>query len=595
MFRKHPLEEQALDLAEQLRNKLTRMGFRDRVKGREFDEVFQVEWRQIEASPQFVRLRIDVDVLPQSAPTSKLKNEEVLNDLGHTLGYTVTFEDRDKKAGCWFVIHLSDHHGIPKHVRFKDFIGTYPANPAPMTIPVGMGLTGPVWRDLRGMPHLLVAGATGKGKSVLVHAVLSTLLHIPPTRLKVVLADLKGGMTLGKYKRIPHLARQHYVNRAEDLPLLLLAIQTEMQRRAEAMENVAEDIDEWNRTRVQKWPYILVVIEELANAMLAKKRVKLPGMGSQTIGTATEELLADIAARARATGIHLIATTQSPRADVISGIIKANFPVRIAFGTASDMDSRVIIDDSRAQGLAPGRMQFLDCADISELQAPELGEDDRATILKKTLAGEHWLVAQSAEQRLTADIHLLLTVAERDFRGTLDIELLYRAPDVKQARMTPDRIKECMAVLVADGAVSKVFLTRNYRLALEGAIWREKYPLRPLVLSDWDASIPASEQDIIEGEAVASNTSSIPPRRLLKEAEYQGTSKVVSTLVLGDGDAPIPDLATDIRRWDALGYSRNQMVERLGMDRNAALQMITFVLGPARRTQTQEAPCSVQS
>jgi hypothetical protein len=464
-----------------------------------------------------------------------------------------------------------------------------------MTIPVGMGLTGPVWRDLRGMPHLLVAGATGKGKSVLVHAVLSTLLHIPPTRLKVVLADLKGGMTLGKYKRIPHLARQHYVNRAEDLPLLLLAIQTEMQRRAEAMENVAEDIDEWNRTRVQKWPYILVVIEELANAMLAKKRVKLPGMGSQTIGTATEELLADIAARARATGIHLIATTQSPRADVISGIIKANFPVRIAFGTASDMDSRVIIDDSRAQGLAPGRMQFLDCADISELQAPELGEDDRATILKKTLAGEHWLVAQSAEQRLTADIHLLLTVAERDFRGTLDIELLYRAPDVKQARMTPDRIKECMAVLVADGAVSKVFLTRNYRLALEGAIWREKYPLRPLVLSDWDASIPASEQDIIEGEAVASNTSSIPPRRLLKEAEYQGTSKVVSTLVLGDGDAPIPDLATDIRRWDALGYSRNQMVERLGMDRNAALQMITFVLGPARRTQTQEAPCSVQS
>lgn len=593
MFRKHPLEEQALDLAKQLQQKLTRMGFRDRVKGREFDEVFQVEWRQIEASPQFVRLRIDVDVLPQSAPTSKLRHEDVLNEVGHTLGYTVTFEDRDKKAGCWFIIHLSDQHGIPKYVRFTEFMQSYPANPAPMTIPVGSGLTGPVWRDLRAMPHLLVAGATGKGKSVLVHAVLSTLLHIPPTRLKVVLADLKGGMTLGKYKRIPHLARAHYVNRAEDLPLLLLGVQTEMQRRAEAMENVAEDIDEWNRTRAQKWPYILVVIEELANAMLARKRVKLPGMGSVTIGTATEELLADIAARARATGIHLIVTTQSPRADVISGIIKANFPVRIAFGTASDMDSRVIIDDSRAQGLAPGRMQFLDCADISELQAPLLSEDDRATILKKTLGGEHWLVAQSAEQRLTSDVHLLLTVAERDFRGTLDIELLYRAPDVKQARMTPDRIKECMAVLVADGAVSKIFMTRNYRLVMDGAIWREKYPLRPLVPADWDAPEPVSEQDIIEGEVVRSGTTREPPQRLLEPARNQNTSKVVATLVPGHSNEPEPDLTAAIRRWEQLGYTRNQMVERLGLRRDAALDMIALVLGPARRTQ--EEPCSVQS
>ena len=590
MFRKHPLEQQALELAEQLKNKLTRMGFRDRVKGREFDEVFQVEWRQIEASPQFVRLRIDVDVLPQSAPTSKLKQEDVLNDLGHTLGYTVTFEDRDKKAGCWFVIHLGDQHGIPRHVRFKDFITTYPANAAPMTIPVGTSLTGPVWRDLRGMPHLLIAGATGKGKSVMVHAMLSTLLHIPPNRLKVVLADLKGGMTLGKYKRIPHLARAHYVNRAEDLPLLLLGIQAEMQRRAEAMENTAEDIDEWNRTRKEKWPYILVVIEELANAMLAKKRIKLPGMGSQTIGTATEELLADIAARARATGIHLIATTQSPRADVISGIIKANFPVRIAFGTASDMDSRVIIDDSRAQGLAPGRMQFLDCADLTELQAPELNEEDRAAILKKTIAGEHWLIAQSVEDRLTSDMHLLLTVAERDFRGTLDVDLLYRAPDVKQARMTPDQIKECLAVLVADGVATKIFLSRHYRIAMDGAIWRQKYQPKQRVLSDWDAPEPGSGQDIIEGEVVVSNTTAILPQRLLKEPSYQDHPKGVSTRVLGDGDAPISDLAIDIRRWDTLGYTRNQMVERMGMDRNAALQIITSVLGPARRKQATPCP-----
>jgi hypothetical protein len=577
LFRKrHPLEDQAVHIAETMRGKLTRMGLRHRAKGREYDELYQVEFRQVEASPDFVRLRIDVDVLPEGVTTARLKSEEVLTDLGHTLGHPVTFEDRDKKQGCWFVVHLGERDGIPRLVRFDRFLESYPEHPAPLTIPIGHGLQGPVWRDLRDMPHLLIAGATGKGKSVMVHAILGTALALPPQRLRVVLADLKGGMTLGKYKRVPHLSKEHYVRRAEDLPLMLLALQTEMQRRAEAMENVAEDIDEWNRTRVTKWPYILLVVEELANAMLAKKRIKLPGEPSQTIGAATEGLLADLAARGRATGIHIIATTQTPRADVISGIIKANFPVRIAFGTASDIDSRIIIDDSRAQGLAKGRMIYLDCADYTELQAPYMTEADRAHILQQIRAGVPWLTPRTKEQRLVEDIHLLLTVAERDFDNTLVLHQLTRSPDLKQAQMTPDRIGECLAVLVADGVVVKPFLRDEYRLKCEGAVWREKYRVEQAVSRDWDAT----NGDIIDGEVIDANTTSIPPQRLLKEAQYQ---------------PPIPDLATDIRRWDNLGYSRNQMVERLGMDRNAALQMITFILGPARRTPTQEEPCSVQS
>lgn len=587
MFRKvHPLEQQATEIAETVRAKLTRMGLRHRAKGRDYDELYQVEFSQIEASPGFVRLRIDVDMLPEGVTTAKLKDDVTLTDLGHTLGYAVTFEDRDKKQGCWYVVHLGERDGIPRLVRFGDFINSYPERPAPMTIPIGAGLQGPMWRDLREMPHLMVAGATGKGKSVMVHGILATLLSLPPSRLRVVLADLKGGMTLGKYKRIPHLSKEHYVRRADELPAVLLALQTEMQRRAEAMENTAEDIDEWNRTRAQKWPYILLVIEELANAMLSKERIKLPNPGArtETVAAATERLLADLAARARATGIHIVATTQSPRADVISGIIKANFPSRIAFGTASDMDSRIIIDDSRAQGLVPGRMIYLDCADYYELQAPLLSEEERAGILKKTLAGEHWLVGRSPEQRLVADIHLLLTVAERDFRGTLDIPQLVRVPEVKKARMTPDRIKECLSVMVADAVVVKPLLRSTYRISCDGAIWRQKYRLQKPVPSVCDAT----NADVIEGEVVGASTTSVPPQSLPVPAEYQPSQNALQITASGDGDA----IKAAIRRWDHLGYSRNQMVDRLGMHRNAALQLIASVLGPAR---PKETPCSSPS
>lgn len=578
LYRSHPLEQRAALIADQVRDKLTRMGMRHRTKYRDYEDLYQVEWRAIEASPDFVKLRIDVDLLPEGVTTAKLKDETTLTDLGHTLGHAVTFEDRDKKEGCWFVIHLGERDGIPRYVPFGGFMHSYPPNAAPMTIPIGAGLTGPVWRDLRSMPHLLVAGATGKGKSVMVHALLATLLHIPPARLRVVLADLKGGMTLGKYKRIPHLSREHYVNRAQDLPLVLFAVQQEMQRRAEAMENTAEDIDEWNRTRAQKWPYILVVIEELANAMLSKVRIKMPGGGSQTIARATEDVLADLAARARATGIHIVATTQSPRSDVISGIIKANFPVRIAFGTASDMDSRVIIDNSAAQGLPPGRMAFLDCADLFFLQAPLLTEEDRAMILKKTLAGQHWLVAKTKEHLLKEHISLLLEVASRDFAGILDLDRLYRAPDIRKQRMTPDRIKECMAVMVADQVISKRLMSRIYQVAVKEPEWREKYHCEPMVLNDWDAAKPVDDEGVIEAEVISVNTSSIPPSQILIPAPDQ------------------PNFTAEIRRWADLGYSRNEMVKRMGMDRVKALELITSILGPAARPARKGGDsCSAQS
>jgi hypothetical protein len=262
---------------------------------------------------------------------------------------------------------------------------------------------------------------------------------------------------------------------------------------------------------------------------------------------------------------------------VINGLIKANFPARIAFGTASDMDSRVIIDDSRAQGLAKGRMIFLDCADYFELQAPYLGEEERAKILKATLAGEHWLEAQSKEARLLADVRLLLTVAERDLRGLLDLEELLCVPDVKQARLTPDRIKECLSLLLTDKVIAKRPMLRGYRVAMGRRAWNEKYPEREVIFSQPEATEQPPQGDIIEGEVVTCRTDSEREGVVEETGSNSSDPTVISHPLLGE----MSDIKRQILRWNELGYSRTEMKKRMGMEAGKAWKIILETLGPA--------------
>jgi hypothetical protein len=567
----HPLEIEANEIAHRLQRKLTRMGMEHRrnVPGADYEERSIVRFRTVEASPECVKIRLDVESLPKGVTTTRLKEEEVLTDLGHALGHTVTFEDRDKKAGCWFLVWLQETNGLPALVSFADFIASYPSRPAPLTIPVGIGFEGPRWVDLRSLPHLLIAGATGKGKSVWLHAIISCLLNVDPTRLHFVFVDLKGGMELGRYKKVPHTSRQHYVRKADELPLLLLSLQAEMQRRADAMEDLADDIDSYNKTRPahMHWPYIVVVIEELANAMLSKERIKLPECKTETVAVATDRLLADLAARARATGIHIICTTQSPRSDVINGIIKANFPARAAFGTASDIDSRVIVDDSRAQGLEQGRMLFMQNADRSFYQAPMLDAEACEKLIRLSVGGKRWLLPQSKEQRTSDDLLLLLETAHRDLDDVLDVDRLYRAPDIKQRKMPPARIRELIGILHADGVATKGMLNRHFRVAVSPGKWRKKYRNSDVVPADTHAENKVFEGDIIEGEVVAMGTSRVPVP--------------VSQLTPADPDVH------NILTWQSLGYSRNEMAKRMGSRRNDALKKINDVLGSDRPRKEQ--------
>ncbi|MBN2002153.1 MAG: DNA translocase FtsK 4TM domain-containing protein [Anaerolineae bacterium] len=206
--------------------------------------------------------------------------------------------------------------------------------------------------DLRSMPHLLVAGATGSGKSVCVNSIIAALLlQNSPDTLRMLMVDPKR-VELTQYNGIPHLLSPVIVDVEQVVPALRWVMR-EMDSRYRRFAKIgARNIDDFN-TRVSKGadeisiPYITVLIDELADMMMQSPEE-------------TERVICRLAQMARATGIHLIIATQRPSVDVVTGLIKANFPARIAFAVASSVDSRVILDMPGAERLlGRGDMLFM--------------------------------------------------------------------------------------------------------------------------------------------------------------------------------------------------------------------------------------------
>ncbi|HET89498.1 MAG TPA: hypothetical protein ENN99_01975 [Chloroflexi bacterium] len=224
---------------------------------------------------------------------------------------------------------------------------------APLRLCLGQDVSGqPAVADLTMMPHLLIAGTTGSGKSVCINAVIAALLlQKTPDQLRFLMVDPKR-VELTGYEGIPHLLSKVVVE-MERVTSALQWISREMDGRYRRFAKMrATDIRDYNRRVApeqgeKRLPYIVVVIDELADLMM---------MAPQE----TERSICRIAQMARATGIHLVIATQRPSVDVVTGLIKANFPARIAFNVASSVDSRVILDMPGAeQLLGQGDMLFL--------------------------------------------------------------------------------------------------------------------------------------------------------------------------------------------------------------------------------------------
>ncbi len=240
-------------------------------------------------------------------------------------------------------------------------------------VPLGKGSGGePVVADLARMPHLLVAGATGSGKSVFVNSIIVSLLwNATPNDVRMILIDPKR-VELSVYNGIPHLITPVIVETNKSLNALRwLTMQMEERLRILADEGV-RDLASYNKKAAhsERLPYLVLVVDELADLMM-------------TAGKSFEQALVRLAQMGRATGIHLVVATQRPSVDVITGLIKANFPTRVSFMVTALVDSRTILDTAGAEKLlGRGDMLYLpqDAARPSRIQSAFISEEEATEV-----------------------------------------------------------------------------------------------------------------------------------------------------------------------------------------------------------------------
>jgi DNA segregation ATPase FtsK/SpoIIIE, S-DNA-T family len=292
---------------------------------------------------------------------------------------------------------------VPNKVRqeilFNDCLKNVIAHRDDMELPINFGVqaNGQAYvEDLAQMPHLLIAGATGSGKSVFLNNVIASLLAIRTTnQLRFVMVDPKS-VELFHYKGLPHLMQEPVAGVYEALNILEKLIQETKRRTSNLFAMKVKNLKEYNDkckrgdlspltgnplTKQDQWPYIVVVIDEMADLILTEKK-------------SFSDKMAQLAAMSRAAGIHVIAATQRPSVDVLSGRIKVNFPARVAFGVPSQADSKTILNTKGAeQLLGKGDMLFMSPIrpGLQRLHAPNCKQPDVDRILKLSLEVGHVL------------------------------------------------------------------------------------------------------------------------------------------------------------------------------------------------------------
>jgi S-DNA-T family DNA segregation ATPase FtsK/SpoIIIE len=281
---------------------------------------------------------------------------------------------------------------LRENIESTEFIGSK----SKLTLALGKDINGRiVTADLNGMPHLLIAGSTGAGKSVAINAMIMSILYkATPDQVRLILVDPKR-LELGNYEGVPHLYTPIITEPKLAANALRNAVR-EMERRLKLLaEKGVRNIDQYNKlfdengtpslfgdnAEERPLPYIVIIIDELADLMM---------LDSSNV----EESITRLAQMARAVGIHLVLATQRPSVDVITGLIKANFPARMSFRVATKVDSRTILDANGAEALlGRGDMLYLPSgsARVHRLHAPYVTEKEIAAVV------EFWRAQGTAE------------------------------------------------------------------------------------------------------------------------------------------------------------------------------------------------------
>ena len=325
----------------------------------------------------------------------------------------------------------------PNFVGLGDIYGQFPPNASPLGFWIGKDITGkPVLADLTRMVHVLIAGTTGSGKSGCINCVISSiLLRATPDQVRLILIDPKK-VELSHFDGVPHLLAPVVTN-MKNATYALANVVREMERRYEFMmktdnaQNVRELNKKLRRAGEQELPYIVVVIDELADLMI-------------TSPAEVEDAIIRLGQLGRGVGIHLVVATQRPSVDVITGLIKSNIPSRVAFAVSSQTDSRVILDTGGAESLlGDGDMLFhpMGSSRILRVQGAFVTPEEMK------LVTEHWKRQASPEFR----DDLLESPGETGAGGT-------------HSGDEDELLADAITTVVATGAASVALLQRRLRV-----------------------------------------------------------------------------------------------------------------------------------
>lgn len=318
----------------------------------------------------------------------------------------------------------------------------YKMREKPLALPLGRDVSGePFVADLAAMPHLLIAGTTGSGKSIMLAAMTTAfVMNNTPDRLRLVLLDPKM-VELSRFNGLPHLLGPVETELDRIVGVLRWATR-EMERRYKLLEKeAARNIETFNnalgrRRKDEALPYIVIVVDEIGDLMMQRP-------------DETERTLTRLAQMARAVGIHLMVATQRPSVDVITGLIKANFPARISFAVASGVDSRVILDGSGAETLmGRGDMLFLapDAAGPRRIQGCYVSDEEVNDVV------DHWREWQKDRYEEDGDLPYEIAPWER---GMTRREVLSE---------TDPMLEDAIDVVVAEGEASASLIQRRLGL-----------------------------------------------------------------------------------------------------------------------------------
>ena len=315
-----------------------------------------VEVQDIRAGPRIVRFGLVPGLLPKKGEepsdasasnkveTTRVKVQSILTrEKDLALALKTPYLRIEAPVPGEALVGLEVPSPSPSKVNLREVMETesFAKINAKGALPIALGQdTGgnPVVVDLAALPHFLIAGATGSGKSVCLNSIVASLLLTrPPDQLRILMVDPKR-VELTPFNGVPHLVTPVIVE-VDEVNTALRALMREMMRRYQLMEeNGARNIDGYNAKSSDRLPHLVLVVDELADLMMSG-------------GFEVEQNLVRLAQLGRATGIHLLLATQRPSVNVVTGLLKANIPARVAFAVASQIDSRVILDTVGAEKL----------------------------------------------------------------------------------------------------------------------------------------------------------------------------------------------------------------------------------------------------